>query len=65
MHLAEYLQNLDRCLTVPELARLLNIHKITLYRMAQSGRLPSFRVGAAVRINPRAAAAWLRERGVL
>jgi len=29
--------------------------------MAKAGRMPSFRVGAAVRFDPRAVAEWLRE----
>jgi excisionase family DNA binding protein len=61
--LADSIEQFDHCLTVPELARILRIHPITLYRAAQSGRLPSFRINSAVRLDPRAVATWLRQRG--
>lgn len=52
----------DHCFTAAELARLLHIHQLTVYRHIKAGRLKAFYVGAALRIEPRAAAAWLRER---
>jgi excisionase family DNA binding protein len=58
-------EQLDHALTAADLARLLNVHKLTIYRLAQAGLLPCFRVGTCVRFNPRAIAAWLRERGGL
>ena len=55
----------DHCFTAAQLARLLNIHKLTIYRNVKAGRLKAFYVGASLRIEPRAAAAWLRERGCM
>ena len=52
----------DHCFTAAELARLLNVHKLTIYRNVKAGRLKAFYVGASLRIQPSAAAAWLRER---
>jgi excisionase family DNA binding protein len=58
-------EQLDHALTAADLARLLNVHKLTIYRLAQAGTLPHFRLGTCVRFDPRVIAAWLRERGAL
>jgi excisionase family DNA binding protein len=63
--ITEYLESLDHAITVAELSRLLNIHKLTLYRQVEAGILPHFRIGAAVRLDPRNVAKWLRQRGTL
>ena len=62
--ISDHLEQLDHCLTVPDLARILSIHKITLYRMAAAGRIPSFKIATAVRFDPRAVAQWVREQAV-
>jgi excisionase family DNA binding protein len=62
--LPEQLEQLGHAISAPELARLLNVHKLTIYRLAQTGTLPCFRVGTCVRFEPRAVADWLRERGL-
>ena len=62
--LADYLSNLDHCLTAPELARLLKIHRIQVYRLAAAGEIPSFRIASSVRFDPRAIARWMREKAV-
>jgi excisionase family DNA binding protein len=56
------IEQLDHCLTAAELARLLGVHKLTIYRHVKAGRLKAFYVGAALRIEPKAAAIWLRDR---
>jgi excisionase family DNA binding protein len=58
----ESIQNSDHCFTAAELAHLLNIHKLTVYRHVKAGRLKAFYVGAALRIQPTAVADWLRGR---
>lgn len=63
MKLADHIESIDHALTAPQLARLLQVHKLTIYRQAQSGTLPCFRIGTAVRFDPRVVAAWLRDRG--
>jgi excisionase family DNA binding protein len=45
-----------------EVTLLFAVSPITLYKMAKSGRLPSYRIGAAVRFDTRAIAGWLRGR---
>ena len=35
----------NKLLTIKEAAKLLRIHEITLYRMANSGDIPSLKVG--------------------
>ena len=40
-------------LTAKQLAELLNISPKTIFKMAKAGRIPSFRVGSAVRFDAR------------
>jgi excisionase family DNA binding protein len=61
--LSEQIENLDRALTAPQLAKLLAVDRATVYRAAKSGALPSFRINSCVRFDPRAVARALRERG--
>jgi excisionase family DNA binding protein len=51
---------MGRALTAPELARILNVSKITIFKQAKARRIPSFRIGTCVRFDPRAVANWLR-----
>ena len=60
--LAAQMESLDRCLTAPELARLMSVHPATAYRWAINGTLPSFRIGSVVRFDCRAVARFLREQ---
>ncbi len=39
-------------LKVPEAAIILGIHRVTCFKMTEDGRIPSFRIGTAVRIDP-------------
>ncbi len=36
-------------MTVNEVAELLKLSKITIYKLAKSGQIPSFRVGSSLR----------------
>lgn len=47
-------------LTAKDLAEILNVSKITIFKYAKAGRIPSFRIGTCVRFDPRAVANWLR-----
>lgn len=40
-----------RFIPVAEAAKMLNIHKNTLYRLARQGGIPAIRVGRSVRIS--------------
>lgn len=57
--LVQRLNRIERPLTAPALAELLGVSKITLYKMAHKGSIPSFRIATAVRFDARAIARWL------
>jgi excisionase family DNA binding protein len=50
----------SQAIRVRELATLLNVSPMTIYRHAKSGGIPSFRVGASLRFDPKMIARWLR-----
>jgi len=58
--LAEQIERLGRALTAKELARILSVSTITIFKQAKTGRIPCFRIGTCVRFDPRAVANWLR-----
>jgi len=60
MSLADQIERIGRALTAEELSKLLSVSKITIFKHAAAGRIPSFRVGTCVRFDPRAVAQWLR-----
>lgn len=60
MSLADQLEKIGRALTAKELAELLSVSKVTIFKHAAAGRIPSFRIGTCVRFDPRAIANWLR-----
>ncbi|MBZ5616525.1 MAG: helix-turn-helix domain-containing protein [Acidobacteriia bacterium] len=49
-------------LTANELAHVLAVSRITIFKQAKAGRIPSFRIGTCVRFDPVVVAKWLRER---
>ena len=49
----------EKLLNVPEVARLLNVSKSSLYAMTRSGRIPAIRVGSMFRFVPAEIEAWL------
>jgi len=44
MTLADQLEKLAHALTAEDLAKLLRVSRVTIFRYAASGRIPSFRV---------------------
>ena len=58
--LADRVERIGRALTAKELAQILSVSKITIFKQAKAGRIPSFRIGTCVRFDPRAVANWLR-----
>jgi excisionase family DNA binding protein len=48
-------------LTAEDLSKLLSMSKVTIFKQAAAGRIPSFRIGTCVRFDPRAVANWLRK----
>ena len=58
--LADQIERIGRALAAKELAQILSVSKITIFKQAKTGRIPSFRIGTCVRFDPRAVANWLR-----
>lgn len=48
-----------RAMKAEELAELLSLTSTHIYKMAAAGRIPSFRIGGAVRFDPYVVADWL------
>ena len=59
--LAERIEAIEGAMTAEELAKLLGVSKITIFKQAKAGRIPSFRIGTCVRFDPKAVANWLRK----
>ena len=57
----EQLEKTAHALTAKNLAQLLQASEITIYKLAKAHKLPSFRIGTAVRFDPRTVARWLRQ----
>ena len=60
LKLADRIEKYEHALTAIELAKLLNVSKVTVFKHAAAGTIPSFRIGSAVRFCPQAVADWLR-----
>jgi excisionase family DNA binding protein len=63
--IAEIITQSNHAFSARELAKLLGVHKLTIYRNVTAGRLKSFFVGASLRFEPKAVAAWLNMRGAM
>src|SRR6266851_5652772 len=61
MSLADRIERIGRALTADELANMLTVSKVTIFKQAKAGRIPSFRIGTCVRFDPMSVARWLRE----
>jgi excisionase family DNA binding protein len=59
--LPDRIEKFDPALTAFELAELLAVSRITVFKLARAGRIPCFRIGSCVRFDPRAVAQWLRK----
>lgn len=62
MNALDYLDSLNRLLTVEEFAEFSRLSEKTIYRHIRLHRIPAIRAAGRVVLEPRAAAAWLRER---
>lgn len=56
----EQIERIEGAMTAEKLAELMGVSKVTVFKMAKAGRIPSFRVGTYVRFDPRSVAKWLR-----
>jgi excisionase family DNA binding protein len=62
MKLVEILKSKTGALKVAEVAELFRVTPQHIYKMAASGRIPSFRISGSVRFDPDELAAWLKEK---
>jgi excisionase family DNA binding protein len=60
--LADVIEKTGRALTANELADILAVSRITIFKQAKAGRIPSFRIGTCVRFDPHSVAEWLRKQ---
>ncbi len=58
--LADRIEQIEHALTADELAPLLSVSRITIFKHARRGNIPSFRLGTCVRFDPHAVAEWVR-----
>lgn len=52
MTIVEALRQRSKPLKVAEAAEIAGVHRVTMFKMTEDGRVPSFRMGTAVRIDP-------------
>src|SRR5579871_1910293 len=62
MTLIEILESRKEALNAQQVAELLGLSKKQVYEMAATGKLPSFRIGKAVRFDAQDLAEWLRRK---
>jgi excisionase family DNA binding protein len=60
--LVSVVESSEAAWTVQGLAKLLSLSPRGLYDLVESGSLPAYRIGTAIRLCPATTAAWLRER---
>jgi len=60
--LPDRIEQLGHALTAVELAELLAVSRITIFKLAMRGAIPSLRIGGW-RFCPRTIARWLRTHG--
>jgi len=60
--LADMIENYQRALTVEEFAELVRISEKTVRRQIRAGKIPAYRIGTLVRLDPAQTAEWMRER---
>lgn len=48
--------------TAEELAEVLSLSRKHIYKLAKKGRMPSLRIGGAIRFDPHTTAAWLESK---
>jgi excisionase family DNA binding protein len=58
--LPDQIEKMSHALTAVEIAKLLGVSRILIYKLAKSNRLPCFRIGGCMRFDPRQIAQWLR-----
>jgi excisionase family DNA binding protein len=62
LSLPDRIASIKHALKAEELAEILSVSKITIFKRAKAGKIPSFRIGSAVRFDPKSVADWLRRQ---
>ena len=62
MRLIEILEGRKQALRVSEVANLFSVTPQHIYKMAASGKLPSFRIAGAIRFDPQDLVNWLKAK---
>ena len=62
MSLPDQIEKMGHALTADDLAELLYVGKVQIYKMASARNHSIFRVGLCLRFDPHSVAAWLRGR---
>jgi excisionase family DNA binding protein len=64
MSLIESLRATRTPLTTKQAAEMLGLHPMTIYKWSRTGRIPTLRLGGALRFDPQSLAVWLEARSV-
>lgn len=62
MDIPETIETHNGAWTVNALAQLLGVSTKLLYKLIRQGRLPAFRIGTLVRLNPKTTGEWFRSQ---
>jgi excisionase family DNA binding protein len=62
--LASLVRRRRKAWTAEELAEVLSLSRKHIYKLAKNGRMPSLRIGGAIRFDPHATAAWLESKAI-
>lgn len=60
--LPSHIERRKQALTVDDLAGFTQISTKKLYALVQRGKLPAYRIGSSVRLDPKTTAEWLRSQ---
>ncbi len=60
--LEELIESRKSALKVDEVARILNVSQRLIYQLVAVGEIPHFKVGSAVRFEPKALSDWLHAK---
>ena len=61
MSLPDRIERIGHALRADELAKMLTVSTVTIFKQAKAGRIPSFRIGTCVRFDPKTVSQWLRK----
>jgi len=59
--LPDQIERIPHALKAAEVATLLAVSRITVFKLAKRGRIPCFRIGTCVRFDPKQIAQFLRQ----